>query len=53
MNYSNGSIVRIERIIDDGSSFFGSICSTNSNPRIDFGTSLQDNAPKPYSLSGA
>lgn len=53
MNYSNGTTVRVERKVDDGSWFSGTVCATNSNPRIDAGSDLQDKAPKPYSLSWA
>jgi len=52
MIYTNGTIVRVERVDADGTTTW-SVNATNSNPRIDFGSSMQDSAPKPFSLSGA
>jgi len=53
MNYSNGSTVRVERVDADATTITGTVNATNANPRIDFGSTMQDNSPKPYSLSGA
>ena len=53
MNYINGAVVRVERVDLDATTITGTVNATNSNPKIDFGSDMQDSAPKPYSLSGA
>ncbi len=56
MMYTNGSIVRIERVDADAMTITWSVSASNSNPKIVFMNSnntLQDSAPKPYTFSGA
>jgi len=53
MVYDNGSIVTVERVDVDAFTATGTVNATNSNPKIEFSSSLQDNSPKPFTFANA